>query len=64
MEVAFAGPHIDPVIDAEMADLAEAALNKAGCEDLGEFLAERSDEANELLEKLKKLGGPESLRSS
>jgi hypothetical protein len=60
MDVALAGPQIDPVIDAEMAVLAEEALSKAGCDNLGEFLAEGSDEANELLEKLKKLGGPES----
>jgi hypothetical protein len=62
VEVALAGPHIDPVIDAQMADLAEAALRKAGCDDLGEFLAEGSHEANELLEKLKNLGGPDSSR--
>ena len=40
------------------------ALSKAGCDDLGEFLREGSDEANELLEKLKKLGERDSLRKS
>ena len=60
MDVAITGPRIDPVIDAEMAELADEALRKAGCDDLGEFLREGSDEANELLEKLKKLGGRDS----
>ena len=39
-----------------MAELADEALRKAGHDDLGEFLREGSDEANEVLEKLKKLG--------
>ena len=60
MDVALTGPRIDPVIDAEMAELADEALSKAGCDDLGEFLREGSDEANELLEKLKNLGGRNS----
>jgi hypothetical protein len=60
LEVALAGPPIDPVVDAEMAELAHEALSRAGSDDLGEFLREGSDEANELLEKLKKLGGPDS----
>ena len=57
MEVALPGRLSDPDIEAEMTDLADAALSKAGHDDLGEFLREGSDEANELLEKLKKLGG-------
>jgi hypothetical protein len=60
MDVALTRPGIDPVIDAEMAELADEALRKAGHDDLGEFLREGSDEAKELLEKLKKLGGPDS----
>ena len=60
MDVALTRPGIDPVIDAEMAELADEALRKAGHDDLGEFLREGSDEANELLEKLKKLGGRDS----
>src|SRR5262245_65762740 len=60
MEVALPGRLDDPVIEAEMAELADEALSKAGHDDLGEFLREGSDEANELLEKLKKLGGPDS----
>ena len=55
MDVALTRPGIDPVIDAEMAKLADEALSKAGCDDLGEFLREGSDEANELQKKLKKL---------
>jgi hypothetical protein len=46
MEVALPGRLSDPVIDAEMAELAAEALRKAGCDDLEEFLAEGSDEAN------------------
>ena len=46
----------NPDIDAEMTELADEALRKAGHDDLGEFLREGSDEANEVLEKLKKLG--------
>src|SRR5262245_26898354 len=60
MGVAFAEPAIDPAIEAEMAELADEALRKAGRDDLSEFLREGSDEANELLEKLNKLGGPDS----
>jgi hypothetical protein len=56
MDVALTRPGIDPVIDAEMAELADEALRKAGHDDLGEFLREGSDEANELLKKLKELG--------
>jgi hypothetical protein len=59
MDVALT-PRIDPVIDAEMAELADEALSKAGCDDLAEFLREGSDEANKLLEKLKKLGERDS----
>jgi hypothetical protein len=58
MEVAVPGRLSDPDIEAEMAELADEALSKAGHDDLGEFLREGSKEANELLEKLKKLGGP------
>ena len=60
MEVALPGRLRDHAIEAEMTELADEALTKAGCDDLGEFLQEGSDEANELLEKLKKLGGPDS----
>jgi hypothetical protein len=60
MEVALPGRLSDPVIEAEMAEVADEALSKAGHDDLGEFLREGSDEANELLEKLKKLGGPDA----
>src|SRR5262245_35916589 len=61
MEVALPqGRRFHPVLDGEMAELAEEALRKAGCDDLGEFLREGSDEANELLEKLKKLGERDS----
>jgi hypothetical protein len=60
MDVALTRPRIDPVIDAEMAEVADEALSKAGCDDLGEFLREGSDEANELLKKLKKLGERDS----
>src|SRR5262245_18320316 len=60
MDVAFTGPRIDPVIDAEMAELADEALRNAGHNDLGEFLREGSDAANELLAKLKKLGERDS----
>jgi hypothetical protein len=60
MDVALTRPGIDPVIDAEMAELADEALTKAGCDDLAEFLREGSDEANDLLEKLKKLGERDS----
>ncbi len=60
MDVALTGPGIDLVIDAEMAELADEALMKAGHDDLGEFLREGSDEANELLQKLKKLGKRDS----
>jgi hypothetical protein len=60
MEVALPGRISDPFIEAEMTELADEALSKAGCDDLGEFLREGSDEANKLLEKLKKLGGPDS----
>jgi hypothetical protein len=45
-----------------MTELADEALSKAGHDDLGEFLQDGSDEANELLEKLKNLGGPDSLK--
>ena len=54
MDVALTRPN-DPVLDAEAAELADEALRKAGRDDLGEFLREGSDEANELLKKLKKL---------
>jgi hypothetical protein len=64
MDVALTGPRIDPVVDAEMAELADEALSRAGCDDLGEFLREGSDEANELLEKLNNSAGPTPLRSS
>ena len=56
MDVALPGPVNDPVLDAEAAELADEALRKAGRDDLAEFLRERSDEANELLKKLKNLG--------
>jgi hypothetical protein len=56
MEVALPGPPSHPVLDAEAAELADEALRKAGRDDLAEFLREGSDEANELLKKLKKLG--------
>src|SRR4029453_15297996 len=54
MDVALPGPN-GPVLDAEAAELADEALRKAGRDDLAEFLREGSDEANELLEKLKEL---------
>jgi len=60
MDVAFTGSLNDPVIDAEATELADEALRKAGRDDLAEFLREGSDEANELLEKLKKLGERDS----
>jgi hypothetical protein len=60
MDVAFTGSLNDPVIDAEAAELADEALRKAGRDDLAEFLREGSDEANELLEKLKELGKRDS----
>jgi hypothetical protein len=60
MDVAFTGPLSDPVIDDEAAELADEALSKAGRDNLAEFLREGSDEANELLEKLKKLGERDS----
>jgi hypothetical protein len=61
MDVALPGPN-DPVLDAEAAELADEALRKAGRDDLAEFLREGSDEANELLEKLKELGKRDSPR--
>jgi hypothetical protein len=60
MDVAFTRPLSGPTIDTEAAELADEALSKAGCDDLAEFLREGSDEANELLEKLKKLGERDS----
>ena len=60
MHVALPGPPNDPVLDAEMAELADEALRKAGHDDLGEFPREGSDEANALLEKLKKLSERDS----
>jgi hypothetical protein len=60
MDVALAGSLRDPVLDAEAAELADEALRKAGCDDLAEFLREGSDEANELREKLNKLGERDS----
>ena len=60
MDVALPGPVNDPVLDAEAAELADEALRKAGRDDLAEFLRERSDEANELLKKLKNLGERDS----
>jgi hypothetical protein len=60
MDVAFTGSMSDPVLDAEAAELADEALRKAGRDDLAEFLREGSDEANELLKKLKKLGERDS----
>jgi hypothetical protein len=62
MEVAVPERLLDPDIEAEMTELADQALRKAGQDDLGEFLREGSDEANELLEKLKKIGGPDSAK--
>src|SRR5262245_8246190 len=59
MKLVLTGRLEDPVSDAEMAELADEALSKAGHDDLGEFLQEGSDEAKELIEKLKKLGGPD-----
>ncbi len=60
MEVALPGPLRDPVFDAEATELADEALRKAGRDDLAEFLRDGSDEANELLKKLKKLGERDS----
>jgi hypothetical protein len=60
MDVAFTGSMSDPVLDAEAAELTDEALRKAGRDDLAEFLREGSDEANELLKKLKKLGERDS----
>jgi hypothetical protein len=60
MDVAFTGSMSDPVLDAEAAELADEALRKAGRDDLAEFLREGSDEANELLKKLKRLGERDS----
>ena len=60
MDVAFTGSLSDPVLDAEAAELADEAPRKAGRDDLAEFLREGSDEANELLERLKKLGEGDS----
>ena len=60
MDVAFTGSMRDPVLDAEAAELADEALRKAGRDDLADFLREGSDEANELLENLKKLGERDS----
>src|SRR5215510_5802897 len=60
MDVAFTGPLSEPVLDAAAAELADKALRKAGRDNLAEFLREGSDEANELLEKLKELGERDS----
>ncbi len=60
MDVALPGPVSDPVLNAEAAELADEALRKAGRDDLAEFLREGSDEANDLLEKLKRLGERDS----
>ena len=60
MDVALTEPLSHPVLDAEAAELADEALRKAGRDDLAEFLREGSDEANELLEKLKELGERDS----
>ena len=60
MDVAFTGSMSDPVLDTEAAELADEALRKSGRDDLAEFLREGSDEANELLKKLKKLGERDS----
>ncbi len=60
MDVALPGSRVDPVIDAEMTELADEALSKAGHDDLGEFLREGSDEAHDLLKKLKELGERDS----
>jgi hypothetical protein len=57
MDVALAGPSIDPVLDAAATELVDEALKKAGCDDLDEFLREGRDEANELHQKLRKLAG-------
>jgi hypothetical protein len=60
MDVALTGPSSDPDFDDEATALADKALRKAGRDDLDEFLREDSDEAKELLEKLKELGKRDS----
>src|SRR5262245_11728123 len=60
MDTAMTRTRIAPVSYAVIAELADEALRKARPNDLGEFLREGSVEANELREKLKKLGERDS----